>query len=260
MKVAVIGSKEGRMPLGKIFTQILNSYKTTEATHLDLEEIQKIKGGFDLYLRIGDDNYEKIPSGLHPIGWWITDTHLKKSYKKIKRLVKNYDFVFCAQKEGAERLKRETRKMTHWIPWGADEVSLNFNFPSENEKEWNICFIGTTGKYSLRKVVLEIIKINYSNIFIGKIPYDEIFDYYRKAKIVINYPINNDINARIFEAMCCGALVFTFRIKNNGFEEIFEEGRHLVVFDDIFKEMVEKIDYYLKNREERKSLKKVLNM
>ena len=101
-----------------------------------------------------------------------------------------------------------------------------------------------------------ITKINYPNSFIGNVHWSQISDYYSKAHVVVNYSINNDINLRIFEGVGAGALVITNRILNNGFEEIFEEGRHLVVFDDIFKEMVEKIDYYLKNREEREKIAK----
>ena len=78
-------------------------------------------------------------------------------------------------------------------------------------------------------------------------------DYYSKARIVANYPINNDMNPRIFEAMGAGALVITHRIVNNGFEELFKENEHLVVFDD-FDEMIEKINYYLENKEERERI------
>ncbi|MGE4356999.1 MAG: glycosyltransferase [Candidatus Omnitrophota bacterium] len=254
MRVAVIAGKISRMPLGEIFTRILNSYNTIEATHFDLTEIQEVKGGFDLYLRLGDDNYEEIPSFLHPVAWWVNDTHLKKSYRKIKRMVKNYDFIFCAQKEGALKLYKETGKKTFWIPWACDEPPADFKFVEDREKVWDICFIGTSGKYSLRKVVLEVLRINYKNIFIGRADYRELRDYYSKARIVVNYPINNDINARIFEAMSSGSLVITCRIKNNGFSEIFEEGENIVVFEDILKDMKQKIDYYLQNKEERERI------
>ncbi|MCM8800638.1 MAG: glycosyltransferase [Candidatus Omnitrophica bacterium] len=151
-------------------------------------------------------------------------------------------------------MKKEVKKLCFWIPWAGDEVPSYFRFIPDKEKVWDICFIGTEGKYSLRKVVLEILKINYSNSYFGKAPYTEILNYYSKARIVVNYPINNDINARIFEAMSAGALVMTHRIKDNGFEEIFQEGRHLVVFDDILKELKQKIDYYLENKNEREKI------
>ncbi len=103
-------------------------------------------------------------------------------------------------------------------------------------------------------MVLEILKINYWNIFIGRAHYTELRDYYSKSRIVVNYPINNDINARIFEAMSAGSLVITYRIKNNGFSEIFKEGENIIVFDDILKEMKQKIDHYLQNREDREKI------
>ncbi len=255
MKIALIYNRNQRVALGERCFGVLKRYRGLEITQFDLGEIQKIKGGFDLYFRIDDGDYTSdIPKSLNPSCWWISDTHLPKPYKKIKSKVKNYDFIFCAQKEGAERLHRETGKVTYWIPWAADEIPADFEFPPEENKVWDICFIGTSGKYSLRKVVLEILKLNYKNVFIGKAPYTRLREYYSKARIVINYPINNDINARIFEAMSSGALVITYRIVGNGFEDIFEEDKHLVVFDDILEEMRAKIDYYLESTNERRRI------
>jgi len=257
MRIALIYNRNQRVGLGERCQKILESYSRLEIEQFNLEEIQKIENGFDLYLRIDDGDYfQEIPSYLHPCAWWVADTHLPKPYKKIKGKIKNYDFVFCAQKEGAERLQRETGKKCYWVPWATDEIPSDFSFPQEENKKWDICFIGITGKYSLRKVVLEILKINYRNIFIGRAHYTELRDYYSKSRIVVNYPINNDINARIFEAMSSGSLVITYRIKDNGFEELFKEGKHLIVFDDIFIEMREKVDYYLSNPEERNRIAK----
>jgi hypothetical protein len=251
MKIALICNSGERMPLGKIYKGILESYKGVSASHFLLKDIQGVKGGFDYYLRVGDDDYEEVPSHLHPIGWWVNDTHLKKCYKKIKRMAKNYDFIFCAQKEGARKLSLETGRKTYWIPWAAEKISSDFEFVSEKDKVWDIVFVGTTGKYSLRKVALETIKSGYPNSFVGRADYWSLRDYYSKARIVVNYSINNDINPRIFEAMSAGALVIARKIINNGIEEIFEENKHLVIFEDIIKEMKGKIDYYLKNSGER---------
>lgn len=256
MKVALICNKKSRMPLGKLYKNVLDSYKNIEARIFDLSEIQDINQKYDLYLRLGEDNFEPIPKNLHPVGWWVIDTHLKKSYKKIKTHVKNYDFIFCAQKEAVIRLNRETGKETHWIPFAAEEVKSDFKFVSREDKIWDVAFIGTRGKYSLRKVVLELVRISYKNSFLGKAEYHKLRDYYSKSRIVINYSINNDINARIFEAMSAGALVITNRIRDNGFEDIFKEGKDIVVYDDIIKDMKQKIDYYLKHTDERERISK----
>lgn len=255
MKLALIYNPNQRVALGERCFDVLKDYKGLEISQLNLVEVQSIEGGFDLYLRIDDGDYTlDIPHNLRPSAWWVADTHLPKSYKKIKSKIKNYDFIFCAQKEGAQRLYKETGKKTFWIPWACDEPPADFKFIEDKEKIWDICFIGTSGKYSLRKVVLEIIRINYKNIFIGRADYKQLRDYNSRARIVVNYPINNDINARIFEAMSAGSLVITCRIKNNGFSEIFEEGENIVVFEDILKDMKQKIDYYLQNKEERERI------
>jgi len=255
MRLALIYNPNQRVALGERCYRILKEYRNLEIKQFDLKEIQNVKNGFDFYLRIDDGDYTiALPTNLHPCGFWVADTHLPKPYKKIKNSIKNYDFVFCMQKEGKIRLEKETKKCCFWIPWATDEVPLDFKFPQEEEKIWDICFIGTEGKHSLRKVVLEILKINYPNSYFGRAHYTEILNYYSKARIVVNYPINNDINLRIFEAMSAGALVITHRIKDNGFEEIFKENEHLVVFDDILKEMRQKIDFYLENKDLRQKI------
>ncbi len=255
MRLALIYNRGQRTGLGERCQKVLETYPQLDVSQFDLREIRKVKGGFDLYFRIDDGDYtEDIPSGLKPSAWWVADTHLPKAYRKIVRKINNYDFVFCAQKDGAEKLSQKRGRKVHWIPWATDSIPEGFLPLAEEEKKWDICFIGTSGKYTLRRVVLEILKLNYKNLFIGMVPYTQLFDYYSRARIVVNYPINNDINARIFEAMGAASLLVTYRIVDNGFTDLFEEGKHLVVFDDILKEMKEKIDYYLESTDERRKI------
>jgi len=254
MKIALIFKPNQRVALGERCLNVLKTYKRLELAQFDLEEIQEVKPIFDLYFRIDDGDYTIDIPELHPCCWWISDTHLPKAYKKIKEKIKKYDYIFCMQKEGAERLYKETGKECYWVPWAVDEISEDFKFLSDKERIWDICFIGTDGKHSLRKVGLEILKMNYPNSYFGRIHYTELLNYYSKARIVVNYPINNDINARMFESMGAGALLINHKIKNNGFNELFKENEHLVLFEDITKELKEKVDYYLKNKEEREKI------
>jgi spore maturation protein CgeB len=257
MRIALIYNRNQRVCMGERSQKVLEKYKNLIISQFDLQEIQGIKNGYDLYFRIDDGGYvQDIPADLHPCCWWISDTHLPKPYKTIKGKIKKYDFVFCTQKHAVEKLFKETGKSAYWIPWACDEIPFDFEFPQENSKVWDICFIGTSGKYSLRKVILELIRINYPNSFIGRATYHEILDYYRKSRIVVNYSINNDINARVFEAMSAGALLITNRINNNGFEEIFHPGEHLVIFEDMFRDLKENIDFYLQNITERQRIAK----
>lgn len=58
---------------------------------------------------------------------------------------------------------------------------------------------------------------------------------------------------RVFEVMACGSFLLTNKIKGNGFDELFTDRKDLVVYKNN-KEMLELIEYYLKNEEERKKI------
>jgi spore maturation protein CgeB len=50
--------------------------------------------------------------------------------------------------------------------------------------------------------------------------------------------------------MSCGCFLLTNVIKNNGFNELFEVGKHLVTYKNE-KDLLELVEYYLKNENER---------
>lgn len=59
-------------------------------------------------------------------------------------------------------------------------------------------------------------------------PYAEI---YQRSKIVLNQCVGDDVNFRIFEALMSGALLVTPRM-GNGLPDLFEEGRHLLCYEN----------------------------
>jgi spore maturation protein CgeB len=120
------------------------------------------------------------------------------------------------------------------------------------KKIYDIAFIGKMGKGKRRKFLLRL-KKEYPNSFIGEADCKQIGEIYSQSKIVFNYSIKNDINMRIFEGLISGSMVITNRIKNNGFKELFEEGKDIIVFDN-WEDLKRKIDYYLKNEEEREKI------
>ena len=123
------------------------------------------------------------------------------------------------------------------------------------QRRRDIAFVGTTGKFSLRKVALELIRSEYPDSFVGTAPREELPGIYAQSRLTVNYSINNDINMRTFEAMGAGALVVTSRIRNNGFEELFTPGKDCLVFDDITtKELKSVIDRALVASLESESL------
>jgi spore maturation protein CgeB len=76
---------------------------------------------------------------------------------------------------------------------------------------------------------------------------------YSASKIGINFSLNNDINMRMFEILSCGAMLLTSQIEDNGFSELFKEGKHLITYKDK-EDLKEKIIYYLEHEEEREAI------
>lgn len=250
MKLALIFNKERQDTIGVYFERA--AYELGLAyEHYWTKDADNINEKYDLYLRIdhGDYKYD-LPVRLRPAAFYVVDTHLKKPYKKIMEQVKHYDYIFCAQKDGAERLKKDTGVNAFWVPIGCDPA---IHRKLEVKKRFDIAFVGTEGKKNLRSKLLNLLAQKYPNSFIGKADFRLLSNIYSSAKIGFNYSINNDINMRIFEVLSCGALLVTNRIDDNGFEELFSDGVNVVTYEKPT-ELLDKIDYYLANDEARESI------
>ena len=78
---------------------------------------------------------------------------------------------------------------------------------------------------------------------------DEMAEHYSRSKIVFNNAINNDLNMRVFEALCSGSLLLTDGAIGSGLEEMFENRKHLIIYED---ENIENlIAHYLDDAKER---------
>jgi Glycosyl transferases group 1 len=216
-----------------------------------VEDPGAIPQGFDLYLRIDHGDYKfDIPAALHPAVFWVVDTHLPKPYKKIRKQVSHYDVVFCAQKEGARRLKRETKVDCQWLPLACEpEIHKRLDLP----KQYAIGFVGRNALKFDRGRQLELLRKKYPQSFIGEIDYTKMSGVYSASKIGFNSSIINDINMRVFEIMSSGCFLLTNRIKNNGLEELFREKEHLVTYQND-RQMLSLIDYYLEHAQERERI------
>ncbi len=211
----------------------------------------KIKAGYSLYLRIDHGDYKfDIPRNLRPSVFWVIDTHLKKPYRKIKEQAKHYDVVFCAQKNGAERLKREVKVDAQWLPLACDpEIHRKINIL----KKYDIGFVGRNAQKFKRGAQIETLKNKYPDSYIGAADFSRMGEIYSASKVGFNSSIVNDINMRVFEIMASGCFLLTNRIKNNGFSDLFEEGKHVVTYENN-RQLLELIEYYLKNAEEREKI------
>jgi len=250
MKIALIYNKENESTTGAYIEKVIAS-SGINYQHFWTKDAQTIGKQFDLYLRIdhGDYKYD-LPHYLHPAVFYVIDTHLKKPYKRIKRQVGHYDIVFCAQKEGAEKIKRAVKLDTQWLPLGCDpEIHRQLDV----DKSYDIGFVGSPARKFARGKLLDLLAQKYPKSYLKPAPFRKMGEIYSASKIGFNSSIVNDINMRIFEIMSSGCLLITNKIKNNGFEELFKDREHLITYRNA-KELLELTEYYLDNPNERKRI------
>lgn len=251
MKLALIFNKEREDTIGCYFESAARDLGV-EFDHFWTSD-GNIPAGYALYLRIdhGDYKYD-LPVDLRPSAFYVVDTHLIKPYRKIKEQAGHYDYVFCAQKNGLEKLKNDTGINAAWIPIACDPVKHR---DLRLKKRFDLAFVGTEGKKNLRGELLKQLAVRYPDSFLGQADSALMANIYSSAKIGFNYSINNDINMRMFEILSCGILLVTNSIKENGFEELFCDAKNVVVYHDP-DELFRKIDHYLLHYEEREKIAK----
>ena len=249
LKIALIFNCEQEYTTGNYFKHALE--KTQHSIdHYLTQDAESIRGDYDLYLRIdhGDYKYD-LPQHLRPQVFLAIDTHLRKPFKKIVKQAKHYDFVMCVHKDSIKALRWKGIS-AEWLPVACDpEVHRKLDIP----KKYDVGFVGTEGKRTLRRILLKELGKRYPKSFLGIAPFTEMSQIYSASKIGFNYSIRNDINMRMFEVMSCGALLITNRTKGNGFEELFENGKHLVTYKNQ-RELFRLIDYYLTHDKEREEI------
>ena len=117
-------------------------------------------------------------------------------------------------------------------------------------KLYDVTFIGTLTE-KRRQLLGELKRRLDIKLNVVKACRHNMVAYYNMSKIVLNISRMNEINVRVFEALGSGAFLLTDRSKE--VEELFRDGKHLVMYDDVV-DLVEKIIYYLKHEDERKAI------
>lgn len=191
---------------------------------LSLEEIYSfLPTNFrpDLIVILDDGTPVSFPD-IHtapvPVVFYSVDTHhLGFLHFGLTAL---FDHIYVAQKDylggfGASR--------SSWLPLWCSKPCA----PSP-EKRFEAIFVGTINKeLNPRRVKLleEVQKMAPLDILTG--PFERFFPH---AKIVLNQSVKGDLNFRVFEAMCSGALLLTDRIEN-GLLELFNDQEHLITYE-----------------------------
>jgi glycosyltransferase involved in cell wall biosynthesis len=117
------------------------------------------KPDFYLWLETG---LSGIPIDLQendlPKVCYLIDTHI--NYEEHMNIAKNFDFIFLAQNAYVEKMKDAGIKNVFWLPLACDP---DIHGKVENEKKWDVGFVGTIKEtQNRRKILLERIASRFN--------------------------------------------------------------------------------------------------
>ena len=182
-----------------------------------------------------------------PVIFYGIDTHMQKEY--LFDIAKKCMFTFFAQKPAVEEF-RKIKDSVDWLPLACEPLK---HFPMNLDMKYDVAFVGGTDlaeAHLKRRELLKAIQKRHT-LWVGRAMGIFLTKIYNHSKIVFNCSVRNDLNMRVFEALACKKLLITDSLSaESGLNEFFEDGKHLILYDSE-KDMLEKIDYYLKNDKER---------
>ncbi len=181
-----------------------------------------------------------------PSACYLIDSHLH--LERHIEIARAFDHVFIAQKEYLQRFRDAGIESLSWLPLACDP---EIHGKREVDKLHDIGFVGSLNNHR-RTVMLNRLArsfdLHYERCFL-----EEMAEVYSRSRIVFNVSVKNDLNMRVFEALCSGSLLLTDEAAGSGLTDLFQDGRHLVIYhnDD---ELLELAAHYIENHQERERI------
>jgi hypothetical protein len=215
---------------------------------ISLDSLIKVAGfAPDLFLYIEPAGL--IPRGLEragcPTACILSDTH--RDLPSRLSLSRFFDYVFLYHRNYIKYFSEHPPQSVCWLPYACD---LELFKPRQLPRDIDVAFVGHSahGRTEVLDRLANRHRMNERRYYLQH----EIPEVYSRAKIVLNLPAADDLNFRTFEAMSCGALLLT-RKALNGQEQLFEEGRHYVAYENDA-DMEAKVDHFLAHSDERDAI------
>jgi spore maturation protein CgeB len=185
----------------------------------------------------------------HPMAYWASDTHIHDaSYQYRLQVARKADFVFVAQKRGLDDFIHDGISKPVWLPHAVEPQAYpKFDLAT---KRYDVCFVGHVNSKN-REDALDRLFFHFPNFYYGQRLFNEAARKYAESKICFNISMTDDLNMRTFEVMATGSFLLTSWIPT--IEELFEDGKHLVLYRTM-DECIEKAKYYLEHDEERERI------
>ena len=204
----------------------------------------------DFYLWV-ETGLSDIPKDLGdfdmPKACYLIDTHIH--FERHLEIAQNFDFVFLAQKAYVQQMLKAGIENVMWLPLACDP---EIHGKVEADKEFDVGFVGSiTSTPDRRRNLLERLRKQFDLKPQRKFM-NEMAEHYSKAHIIFNNAINNDLNMRVFEALCSGSLLVTDSALGSGLDELFQNKKHLIIYKD--EDLEETVSHYLQNNEDRERI------
>ena len=198
------------------------------------------RDGFDLFLFIDDGQDYAAPLDLRPQAFWAIDTHV--DIERVWQRAQSMDLLFAAQRPGATELSRRSGRTVEWLPLACDP---DIHGRIDTETTLDVSFVGNPVTEERVRLV-ELLERHVPRMYAGQQYFEEMARVYSSSRIVFNKSYGGDINMRVFEALCSGAMLVTDRLQHAGMEELFRDGEHLVTYGSD-EELLDKVRFYLRN-------------
>ncbi|MES2789462.1 MAG: glycosyltransferase [Planctomycetota bacterium] len=216
--------------------------------HLLPSQVERIRPSeYDAVIAIDDGLPEPLPMSVRPLVYWAIDTHL--DYGRSLQRARQCDLVFAAQKPGAERLQADGINSATWLPLACDPV---LHGHQEVPTTWDWSFVGHV-LAGARTELLQALQRQFPSHWVGQAYFRDLASIYSGSRIVFNRSVTDDVNMRVFEGLCSGALLMTNRLDEQGLADLFSGDKQLVTYRDAA-ELYDRMAFYLAHDESRKRI------
>tara|TARA_R110000787_G_scaffold66660_3_gene149555 strand:+ start:259 stop:1077 length:819 start_codon:yes stop_codon:yes gene_type:complete len=226
----------------------------------------------EFYIHIDDGRDDLKWEAPENSAYYAIDTHLGYDFRKEK--AKQFKYVYCAQKEGAARMRDDGVPQALWLPLACNHMahpnySEMANHPGKDsilgswtlEKEWDVGFVGFLGRSKEEDQNCRVEWLNHlfgrfcNSWFASNCFFENMAVRYIRSRVGYNISIKNDLNMRFFEVMSSGTCLLT-NTTVDGIEDLgFEEGVDFLGYATK-DEMIDKAQWALDNPMEREAIAK----
>jgi len=229
-----------------------------EPDQLDLSYIMtRLPFNPDALILTDDLGHRVFPTGLDKTSilkvWYGVDGPINFFWQK--HFVPLFDLVLADQKNCAVELDGLGPAGAHWLPVAVD--TRLYTGPA-GTKKYDLAFVGVIDD-AIRPKRSRIV-----NLAAGRgrlvtaggrgrawVSPGQAGRLYRQSRLVLNENLFDGVTTRMFEALASGTMLLT-EAGNNGLNDLFTPGEDLAVFGP--DNLIELIDYYLANEEERERI------